>query len=827
MLRQIISAILLPFCIVWLVASTPSSAILIGNLHSIDSRLEQAKPQMPIDPAAVLKVAQDADRELTAMRWTPDLALVLAKARWLEAEANLRIGYPERAEPLIDSGLAILGKGSKPTKIKADLLTSRGYLETAKADFAGALRDYQTSYKIYVNLENPRGQSIALQNIASLYREANDLQNAIKYDNESGKIYKNDTSLSLSMHNNNGNAYAQMHKFSDADREYRAAVTLAKKMGSTLLHVKILANMAKNRVNAGWNDAAKPPLTQAWRLANSSEEATIWNPQLKAIEAELARKEGHYTDAARLIERAFAEAGDNGPTLSYHDAHETAYQLYKQLGRNDLALPHLEALKQLDDQAASLAASANNALMAARFDFTNQNLRIAQLQAQDLQRKVAYERARTRTVRLAFISAGGVTIIIIAMLVFGIVIIRRSRNEERAAKDALAETNSALAKALAAKTEFLATTSHEIRTPLNGILGMTQVMLADPKLAADTRERLGVVQSAGVTMRALVDDILDVAKMETGNMTIEHAPMDVCQVLTDVARVWRDQAEDRGIAFVLSVDECPARVMGDAARLRQVVFNLLSNALKFTERGRIELGGSVVETERGRRVRITVTDTGIGIAPDKIDEVFESFRQADASTTRRFGGTGLGLAICRSLARAMDGDVSVESRLGEGTIFTVELPLIHAEEEPIACDEPSGASLLIVDRNPITRSMLRALLEERAGAVHLAGSIDDARVLLASGNVGNVLIDESAIRCVGDGWRVALTGLVEAATEATHFTALWRLDDPAEATTIAAVGIDQLIEKPVAGPVLRDALYPINATKRGNEGDTVLVSNAA
>ncbi len=607
-----------------------TSAAASDRVEALDAQLDQAKQRMSIDPGAVLRDAKAVDEELSVNATATDRSMVVAKARWLEAEANLRMGYPERAQPLIEGGLSILKKVSGPTKIKADLLTSRGYLETVNADFAGALRDYHDSYKIYLALKNARGQAITLQNIASLYREANDLTNAIKYDAQSEEIYRNDVSLSLSMHNNKGNAFTQLHQYANADREYRAALDLSRKMGSELLEVRILGNIAKNQVGAGWLDAAKRPLNAAMQLARRSKEAAAWMPQLQAIGAELARKQGRYEEADRLIKLAFADAGEDIDTISYHDAHETAYLLYKKLGRGDLALANLETVKKLDDHAASLAASANTALMAARFDYTNQNLKIAQLQAQDLQRKIAFERAHARTVRMAFISAGGVTIVIIALLAIGIVIIRRSRNDERAAKLGLAEANSALAKALAAKTEFLATTSHEIRTPLNGILGMTQVMLADPKLAADTRERLGVVQSAGVTMRALVDDILDVAKMETGNMTIEHAPMDVCQVLTDVARVWRDQAEDRGIAFVLSIDDCPARVMGDAARLRQVIFNLLSNALKFTERGRIELGGSLIETERGHRVRITVSDTGIGIAPDKIDEVFESFRQADA-----------------------------------------------------------------------------------------------------------------------------------------------------------------------------------------------------
>ncbi|MGN6278382.1 MAG: ATP-binding protein [Sphingomonas sp.] len=816
-------------CLVWAINPGPANAEIAPSgtaqrAPAFAQLVDQAKTKMLSDPKAAADLAARARAQLVSAGIKPN-AQDLAVAEWLEGEANLRQGKAEEAEDFLSTAWNAV-KDAPPSTVMGNILVSRGWLEMEGANFPESLTTFQSAFRIFQKLGDARNQAMTLMSIASLYTEANETDSALKYYSQATEIYSGDAKVTVSLYNNIGNIFSKKRDYGRAIYNYKKALDSANKIQSAPLKAQILRNIARLYLDASDIGAAENTIDSGLKLAASQNDPSS-RAQFTEIAARAAFERGNLSRAAFLIGQAINDVDESGDALSLREAHDVAYKIYKKLGRDNLALANFEIVKRLDDQTASLAASANTALMAARFDYTNQNLKIAQLQAQDLQRKIAFERAHARTVRMAFISAGGVTIVIIAMLAIGIVIIRRSRNDERAAKLGLAEANSALAKALAAKTEFLATTSHEIRTPLNGILGMTQVMLADPKLAADTRERLGVVQSAGVTMRALVDDILDVAKMETGNMTIEHAPMDVCQVLTDVARVWRDQAEDRGIAFVLSVDDCPARVMGDAARLRQVVFNLLSNALKFTERGRIELGGTVIETERGRRVRITVSDTGIGIAPDKIDEVFESFRQADASTTRRFGGTGLGLAICRSLTRAMDGEVSVESQIGEGTTFTVELPLIHAAEEAVECDQPGGASLLIVDRNPITRAMLRALLEERAGAVHLAGSIDDARSLLATQQIADVLVDDSAIRGLGDDWQAALAGLVEAAHLGTHFTALWRLDDPAEEETIAAVGIDQLIAKPVAGPVLRDTLYPINATKRYSEDDTVLVTDAA
>jgi len=257
------------------------------------------------------------------------------------------------------------------------------------------------------------------------------------------------------------------------------------------------------------------------------------------------------------------------------------------------------------------------------------------------------------------------------------------------------------------------------------------------------------------------------------------------------------------------------------------VFNLLSNALKFTEAGRITLSGASVETDTGRRMRIAVADTGIGIAPDKLDEVFESFRQADASTTRRFGGTGLGLAICRNLARAMGGDVMVESAVGQGTTFTIDLPLIEAEAAPAT--QPDGvptAALLIVDRNPITRAMLRALLEERAGGVEFANTLEEASARLAEGGVALALFDEATVRSAGDDWAVALAETV-AGAGAAEVAVLWRAEDDGGTAALHAAAVGRVIGKPVAGPALRDILYPADAAKRDEGNDAVLVTHAA
>ena len=428
-------------------------------------------------------------------------------------------------------------------------------------------------------------------------------------------------------------------------------------------------------------------------------------------------------------------------------------------------------------------------------------MKIEKLKRAQLQQSINDARQRAATQQQIFIGLAVVTLIIVGMLAFGLVTIRRSRNEVRAANIDLGRTNDALGKALAAKTEFLATTSHEIRTPLNGILGMTQVMLADPMLPESLRDRIGVVHGAGITMRALVDDILDVAKMETGNLTIERVPFDLKATLRDVSRLWEEQARGKGLSFTLDLDQAPDMIEGDPARIRQIAFNLLSNALKFTASGGVTLRAFTSDTT----LSLSVADTGLGIPADKLDIIFESFRQVDAGTTRKFGGTGLGLAICRNLARAMDGDVRVTSEPDAGTTFTLEIPLLLAaapEAAPIETnDGPKG--LLILDRNPISRAMLRAVLEARAGTVVFASNTEEALAQIAAGRVSRVLIDDATIKAAED-----VDAALKALAAHDVITALlWPAPEATERDRFAAAGVKHVIAKPIAGVALAAILF--------------------
>ncbi len=781
-----------------------------------------ARNSMLADPARARDAAASA--AATAKRIDDGRQRDTAQATtdWLQAEASSRLGDLATAKRYIDAAAALVLKRDAGSQLAGDILLTRGGVNSERADVAAALHDYQAAFEVFRKVGNARSQAITLMLIAAMYNDARDNRSALRYLEQATEIFRGDAGLLISLHNSRGTVLQDLGRYEEADRQFRLAMRYVAQVKSPALEAKVLRNIARNRLKAGQVAAAERAVRSSLLLTPRDRDAGA-RAQLLALAAQAAAQRGNIPQAADLIGRSFAGVDLATSGVIWREAHATAYAVFSKLGRDDLALAHLAALKRLDDEATKLAITTSTALMAARFDYANQELRIANLKADELRRSVAFEQARAKIERTIFLGVGGATAIVIVLLAASLFAIRRSRNEAQAANDDLGRSNDALGKALAAKTEFLATTSHEIRTPLNGILGMTQVMLADDALSGATRDRVSVVHGAGLTMRALVDDILDVAKMETGNLSIEHAPFDLSATIREASRMWEAQAAAKGLAFAVDLDQCPTRIMGDAARVRQVVFNLLANAVKFTATGSVTL---TARAAASRMVTIAVADTGIGIAPDKQAAIFESFRQADAGTTRQYGGTGLGLAICRNLARAMGGEVTVASQPGEGATFTVTLPLVEAPADatrPAAIPatvaaEAAGSAVLVLDRNPITRSMWKSLLGRHTDRLIFAATVGEAVTMMAETRPDRILIDDTTIMTASlpD---IALESLVEAAGAGVAIVLLWPAGRPPPDAAVT-----RIVRKPVAGPALVAALF---GTGHDEPTDRALVSGTA
>jgi PAS domain S-box-containing protein len=334
----------------------------------------------------------------------------------------------------------------------------------------------------------------------------------------------------------------------------------------------------------------------------------------------------------------------------------------------------------------------------------------------------------------------------------GVLFIIRDVTTEREAQERLVQARLTAENADRAKSEFLASMSHEIRTPMNAILGMADV-LSETELDEEQRSYVELFRNAGESLMSLIDDILDLSKVEAGQVHLEHIPFNPRELVEKVTHIMGIRARKNGVALEADLpDDLPEIMLGDPGRLRQVLANLLSNAVKFTHQGRIDLIVRRESQPQGPdQLRFSVRDTGIGIPPNKIKDIFESFVQADSSTTRRYGGTGLGLTISQRLVSLMKGRIWVESEVGKGSAFHISLPLdepAHDENDPArrqAEDELEKAlppaNVLLVEDTESNRTLVEAFLEPTALRLDMAGDGREALEKFSSKHYDLVLMD--------------------------------------------------------------------------------------
>lgn len=400
---------------------------------------------------------------------------------------------------------------------------------------------------------------------------------------------------------------------------------------------------------------------------------------------------------------------------------------------------------------------------------------------------------------------------------------QQSLERQAAAMAALAERlDAALASAEQAskvKSEFLATMSHEIRNPLNGVLGMTRLLLDQP-MPDDQREKLEIVNDSGEALLAILNDILDFSKLEAGRVELESADFDVGRVVRSTVGLMESRAQLKGVALLVTVaPSVPRMVRGDANRLRQILLNLVGNAVKFTEKGHVLVtvaaadaaaaaaaaaGHGGASGSGGPRLTFSVADTGIGIDPAVRQRLFKEFSQADSTVARRFGGTGLGLAICNRLAALMGGAVGVESRPGHGSRFWFSVPFGAAErDEPSVAASPApsaapatGLQVLLAEDNLVNQMVIRGFLDRRGHRVAVAENGLQAVEAVRTGGYDVVLMDVQMP--VMDGMEATrLIRSLPAPAGAIPIVALTGSALAQDREACRAVGMNAFVSKPV------------------------------
>ncbi|MEO1222337.1 MAG: tetratricopeptide repeat protein, partial [Pseudomonadota bacterium] len=604
-----------------------SSAISLAPLSAqdgtepatpFDAAIEDAKVNMMADPEAAL-VSSGSALELAEAQTSEERNVNRATALWLKAESLIGLNRLDEAGEIATEALAIVEVAAPGAKLNGDLLRSRGAVRALSGNVQDALTDYQAAHEIYREAGIARSQAIALNDLGQIYWEAGDYTRTLQYYEQAVEIYNDDPGFQLGNHNNLGETYKMLERYADAEREYELAIEAARELGSPLLETRILSNLALVQIEQGKLGAADRTTARALSLARSGE-AADWRDFVFGVQARLAYERGQLTRSARFLDQTFAGADLTETDLLYREYHELGAKVFEEIGQTSKALTHLRAYQRLDSQARDLVSSASSQLLAAEFDYANQNLRIAQLKQGQLERDIQIERERSEFRTMAFFGIAVALMIVLGLTLAAFFSVRRSRNEVRAANEELTVVNTDLEHALKAKTDFLAMTSHEIRTPLNGILGTAQVLLASGAIDEANLKRVELIQSAGTTMKALVDDLLDVAKMESGEVSIELAPTSIKSILKDAGFLWGDKMREKNLEFISEIGEIPALVQTDGGRLRQIVFNLLSNAVKFTHEGSVTL--RAYKDEDKGELAIEVADTGIGIPEAQQAQIF-------------------------------------------------------------------------------------------------------------------------------------------------------------------------------------------------------------
>ena len=700
------------------------------NQTTVQEWLDQAEAAKNVNPQKSLDLANQA-LALLADREGADLEKSRGFA--IRGFAQVRLGEPDLALAAGRQALALAGEDHAR---RGHAYVAMGAAENRRGEIAPAFRNYRAAIDAFETDGAPLDLLFAFTSIAELYSVTGLIDRAIAHYQSALEIaMENDDVFSeWRVLNNMSAAMIENDRALDAVAYIKDAETLVQGMANPLAFAITYVNASEILAEAGEYEAARKYIALAAR-----EGARLGLPAIQAAAAltlgRVERATGNLNEALQAGHSALAIANRLEDHRRLRDIHQLLYRVEKDLGDVAGALSHYESFIVHRDELSGLETERRTAILDAEYQLSVRDREIAGLR-QDHQLS---ELLLRREQQISAMSTFGAYILLLAVTALVILLRGRARVARLAQTKAreLEETRVELEHANQTKSNILAMTSHEVRTPLNGVLGMAHLIL-QTDLSDQQKQYAETIKSSGDILLAILNDILDLSKIEAGKLDIEPTDFSLRRLIDSVEGLWGPKAEDKGLTFSVEYEPgLDTHYFADANRIRQILFNLVSNAVKFTDAGSVSLRIKPVSLAGNKTgLRFEVRDSGIGIDDQALDRVFEPFQQAQTGAARGYGGTGLGLAICRQLARLLDGDIGAESQPGEGSLFWFEAPceVVAQSAKQIEGDAPAAD---------------RILSARKGGGV---------RALVAEDNVLNQMIISELLRGMDIGFEIVGNG---------------------------------------------------------------------
>lgn len=722
-------------------AAEVSVAVSEKDIPPFEALIEETKASIMRAPDEAFTMASEA-YELALDLPREEQPLAKATALWLTAEAGLRSGQEAEGRRAADLGLSLIANDENAMEMKASLLLARGRLAMRLSEIRLAVSSYFEAHDLFVELGDTRKESLTLQSLGSIYTQAESYENALDYFRRAAEVYEGDDIVRLSIQNNVGNILRDTGRLVEARANFQRALEIAEGMNSETIVARVLVNLARTELDLGNILEAEENITRALALTES-EAGQYWQRFVRDVQAEIALARNQLGEARRFIELAVAPLDPDDSNMVNRELHKTAAEIYRQSEMWKEAFRHQALEHALANEAKSLTASANLALAGAQFQFAEQQLNIERLRIEKLESAARLnEIEEQKQIQQTIIAAGGlVTLIVVA----GAFMIFMQQRRVKSINNELSDTVDQLSEEVARREEvevdlllakdkaeaadrmksiFLATMSHELRTPMNGILGFTEVLLAG-ELSEEQREQIEIIDQSSGSLLTLINDILDLSQLEAGKFKLREGQFDLRVTAENALKLLRAKAQEKHLDLICHIDPQIAReVSGDEDRLRQILLNLVGNAVKFTEKGGVSL--TVTRGEKQGQIHFAVRDTGIGIPQDKVDILFDRFSQIDGSHNRKQAGSGLGLAICKELVAAMNGDIGCTSVHGEGSVFWFTVDIEKTSIPAPAQSEQAGKHVTIIDEFAMRRDMISTILTAHGLKVSAFPQVEDA-----------------------------------------------------------------------------------------------------